>query len=726
MIRFFKTSVAGKPSHEHVFAINDQTGEVIYPEGEPHEHEVQMVPNPETGEMQLAVNPYEVDGHAHEEYEELISGLKKESKEDESEVVSRVYDLFCTAYELHEESIKAAETSEDFYIGDNQWDKEVKQSLEDRGRTCLTLNVIERPINDLLGYNRKNRKDLRFFPVEGGDQRTADILNVLSKVVLEKSSFPMHQDIVFRDQVVAGLGNYNLYIDTKHDVRGDIRVEAFPWRQVVYGEHNFPDASDAEYLVKYTMMSMDRVKKMFPKKAKEVDASYNELRLGGMLTLDSHIQRATDQYRRSGSVVAGSLPMIDVASKNVMVLELQEKILQTVPIAWFNKYRMAVSLEGLKSKDISKIRKMPEVTVLEPQQQRLRITKVAANKLLVDENPADVPVNDFFVVPAYGNKINNKFYGKIKGCIDPQREVNKRASQSIDIVDRHSNFGWIIDSAMFATEDQKRAFIEDVGQPGFVVETAQIERPPMRVEASGFPVGVVNLLELAEKRIENNLNVNPTRHAGANTSASAIVQAEQAVLLNSEHYIENHTRAMKQVGKILLGMIRKYYDPNRIYRIVSNQNQAQGVEVGGVPFENYSQEEIEALVSNEEIEKMDVIVGEGSWTPTQRLATLTILTDLLGKGAPVPFDMVAHFLDMPEDLKKQLIQGIQQQQQMQAQQTKETNDSEIQKTLIGQGLFPPKVLQEQGLMPPQGMPQQGMPAPQQEMPQVPPGSSAPI
>jgi hypothetical protein len=31
----------------------------------------------------------------------------------------------------------------------------------------------------------------------------------------------------------------------------------------------------------------------------------------------------------------------------------------------------------------------------------------------------------------------------------------------------------------------------------------------------------------------------------------------------------------------------------------------------------------------------------------------------MGKGAPVPMDMMAQFLDMPEDIKQQMIQGIQ-------------------------------------------------------------------
>jgi hypothetical protein len=73
-------------------------------------------------------------------------------------------------------------------------------------------------------------------------------------------------------------------------------------------------------------------------------------------------------------------------------------------------------------------------------------------------------------------------------------------------------------------------------------------------------------------------------------------------------------------------------------------------------------------------------------------------------------------MDLPESYKQQAIQAIMQQQQAQAQAASSSQESEIQKSLIGQGYFPPKVLEAQGLgpdgrpLPPQGgMPQGPLP-----------------
>lgn len=736
MIRFFRTTSNGFPKHEHVFAFDDETGVVVFDGKAGHEHQVSLVQDPMSGETSLYIEASAEDAHLHEGYEELFAGLKKEKKGDELETVERVYSLFKAAYEIHEESIKAADESENFYIGE-QWEERIRGERESRGDTCLTINVIEKDIDDLLGYFRKNRKEIRYFPVEGGDQKTADLANALSKVILEKSNFPMHQDMVFRDQVLAGLGNFNMRVETRNDVRGEIVVEAFPWRQVVYGPHVYPDASDCEYVVKYTMMSLDRVKKLYPEKAEDVEGGYKELAEYGRIApeLDSHVQYVVDQYGKGKGVitelVGDSLHTIDVATKSVMVMELQEKLLQVVPMAYFAETKEVVSCEGFKKKDLDKIKSMPGVTMLEPQTQRLRITRVCAGTLLVDENPADVPEPDFYIKPAYGKKVGMKFFGKIKNQLDPQREVNKRISQSIDIVDRCAIYGYYVDSTIFPTEDEEEYFRQNSSTPGFIAKVSQIERRPFKEEGIKFPTEVVNLIQLSEERIKRNLNVNPTLNAGANTSASAILQAEQAVLLNSENYFENHNRALKQVGKTLLSMIRRYYDPERIYRILSNQNRSNPIQIGGQAFEEFDQATIEQFVSNDNLEKLDVMVGEGNWTPTQRMATLMIMTDLMGKGAPIPYDLVIPFLDMPEDLKKQMQQGIQQQQQAQQMEVQRTGESEVQKALIGRGVFPPKVLQEQGIDPAQ-LSTMGIPVPQAMLPQgqpqenMPAGANAPI
>lgn len=747
MAQIYKTAVAenGKKKHSHLVYVTAE-GQVYVSESGGHTHEVQVNEN---GTFDVLPDPQ--DGHAHLGIGEVDVKIGKKSKETDEEVVGRVYTLFQTAYECEGKSIEAGKESEKFYTGD-QWDAQIKSELKQASRACLTINFTERNIDKLIGYQRQQRTDIRYMPTEGGDQRVCDILNTLSKSVLDQCYFEAQESEVFEDQAIAGRGLFNIYMDFSQDLQGDLKVERYPWDQVVIGPHEKRDASDAEYVVKYQMMSVAKLKSRYPKFASKIDEGF--MTMTNLKGLDSdaiHANYANDQYARSTNIAPiltrDGIAMVDIALKEMRVFELQEKIYEEVNIISDPNEEWFLNAYGWSDKDLKQIETIPGLQIIPVKRNKLRIIRVVGDILLSDENPAEVPVDDFYIVPVYAKKKKNKFWGKVESGKDPQRVINKRSSQMIDIGDRAVNYGWLYDDGTFRTEEEARQFKKVASTPGFTAKVNSLGQPPMKIDGGKFPSELANMHDMAVNQLEAIQGIDATANAGANTSASAILQAEKTVMIGHEYLFDNLTFAKKRIGRMLLSIFQKYYSPRRIYRIVANrsamtaqpqqqQQQMQmppqqgqppmpqptgGVQVGGVPFENYTQEEIEKLLEDSDLSKYDVVVGESTWSPTQRIATLTILTDLMGKGAPVPMDMMAQFLDMPEDIKQQMIQGIQTQQQQAATSEMGKNETEIQKTLIGQGLFPPKVLEQQGLQQPQAqpVPQQGLP--QGAMPPMPQG-----
>jgi hypothetical protein len=751
MGQIYKTAVAelGKKKHTHLVYVTNE-GKVHVSEAAGHTHEVVV-----NGDGTFTLQPDPQDAHAHMGIGEVDVKIQKPKKELDEEVVSRVYTLFQTAYEYEGKSIEAGKESEKFYCGD-QWDAKVKSDLHASSRACLTINFTERNMDKLFGYQRQQRTDIRYMPIEGGDQRVCDILNTLSKSVLDQCYFEANESEVFEDQTIAGRGLFNIYMDFSDDLQGELKVERYPWDQAVIGPHEKRDASDAEYIVKYQMMSIARLKSRYKKFADKIDESF--LSMTSLVGLDHDLAHANfphDQYASSARVAPiltkDGIAMIDVALKEMRVFELQEKIYEEVNIISDPEDEWFLNAYGWSAGDLKQIETIPGLHLVPVKRAKLRIVRVVGDILLSDENPADVPIDDFYIVPVYAKKKKNKFWGKVESGKDPQRVINKRSSQMIDIGDRAVNYGWLYDDGTFRTEEEARKFKQVVSTPGFVAKVNSIGQPPIKLDGGKFPSELANMHDMAVNQLEAIQGIDATANAGANTSASAILQAEKTVLVGHEYLFDNLTFAKKRIGKMLLSIFQKYYSPRRIYRIVANraaamapqQQQMQapqqmppgmpgqppgqmppqgGMQVAGVPFENYTQEEIEKLLEDADLSKYDVVVGESTWSPTQRIATLTILTDLMGKGAPVPMDMMAQFLDMPEDIKQQMIQGIQAQQQQAATSEMGKNETEIQKTLIGQGLFPPKVLEQQGLppqQPQQPVPQQGLP--QGAMPPMPQG-----
>lgn len=661
-----------------------------------HTHEVVFNPD---GTFTLAADPY--DGHAHDSLEEILPVVKKEKAEDEAEVVQRVYELFKKAYEFDCKSIEAGQESEKFYCGE-QWDPSLKRTLEAEGRACLTINLMQKFVDDFVGYQRQQRTDIRYLPVEGGDQRACDLYNIASKIILENCNFEMEESLVFEDQAIPGRGAFNVYVSHDKDIRGDARVESFPWDQVVFGPHVKPNGEDCEYLVKYSMRSIARLKAKYKKKAKDIENNFEML---SKIPEAVHHTFAADQYLKSENVVpvmiATGISTVDIALRELREFELQEIIYVDTYIIADPMAEFYVQAHGFTPKEIEQVRTMEGLAVIEKAVPKVRITRVVGNVLLSDENPADLPADELFCFPVYGKKKRNKFWGKVEVGKDTQREVNKRASQAIDIGNKMANYIWVVDQSMFATKEDFEDFKRNVSKPGYVVRVMSAATPPMRIEGTKFPGEIVGLMEMAESRLAVLVSVSSTSKAGANTSGTAILQAEKSALVGSESYFDNLSFAKKRIGRLLIPIIQRYYSPQRIYRMVADQNSKTPVMVGDQPFQDWSPEEIIQILEDAEDARIDVTVGEGQWSPTQRLATLNILTDAIAKGAPIPFDIVVPMFDMPEDVKQSIVQGMQAERQAAQAAEQQKAESEVQKTLIANNVVPPKVAQEQGLTPAQ-------------------------
>lgn len=713
--KFFKSTKNGaKKQHYHLIYVDPQTGRVSVAESDGHTHEA--IKNPD-GSLSLSQDP--LDAHAHEIEGEFKPKLPKKKKEPEEDVVSRVYSLFKVAWELECKSIEAGRESEKFYAGE-QWEESVKRELESQGRAALTINLTEKFTDDLIGYQRQQRSDITYYPIEQSDQATADLYNIATKVILSNCDFEREESEAFEDLVIAGRGNFNVYVDTSKDFRGDIKVERYPWDQVVYGPHEKLDASDADYVVKYQFMSLERLRKKYPKKTQEIDRSWSKMNEDKSI---GHIQYSDDQYAMSDNtvnvapiptLVGGSFPVLDVALKEMRVFELQEKLYEDVSIISDPAIDYHLNAFGWSETDIKQAQTIPGLFVTDTKLQQVRITRVVGDVLLSDENPADVPENDFYIIPVYGKKKKGKFWGRLESAKDPQREVNKRISQALDIGNKMAAYGWFIDDMTFPSRAEEEQFRKNSSRPGFVQRVTVLSNPPQKVEGVEFPSEIANLTDMSQARLQELLSVSATQKAGANTSAEAILQVEKSILIGQERLFDNMSFSKRKLGRLLIKLIGRYYDAARLYRIVSNQAakmaaQGQPMNVAGQPFEELSEDVIMAILETADVDKLDVVVGESQWTPTQRIAVNSMLGDLLSKGAPVPFEIFAETLDMPQDVKGRMIQSFQQSQQAQAAGEQQKYDAEIEKSLIGQGVIPPGVAQKYQIAPQPAPPQQELP-----------------
>jgi hypothetical protein len=700
----------GKAQHYHVVYINDETGTVYCSRSAGHEHEIgqtegrEPVTDPDSGELidegeepGWVVYPSE-DGHFHEELLDYPEPASRKKRESESSVVAEVVSLYREAVKLEDACVKRGKEADKYYIGEH-WDEREKQRLANECRAALTFNKIGKHVNELSGIQRDERSDIAYTPIEGGDQVTADLLNVVTKVELSRCNFTMEESAVFLDQIIPGRGVIVPRIDYEESLTGKLVIERFPWQNVKFGPHDKVDGSDAEYVFLEKQYSKAKLQQIYPDKADDIQADFTYYHGEP----DKHVEHEGDMYKESTQrtpVLVGENRLVDVALKEYLVLECRRKLYSKVPIIVNHVEDFILNADGWKPKDLEAVKALSEdFFVINKTVTKIRITKIAGNVLLTDENPAKLPVDDLLVIPVYGNFRDGKWWGLVEGAKDPQKLINKLLSLSADIVNKMAAYGYFYDDNTFPDETvDKEMFKSEVNSPGFLIKVQDASKPPTKSEGTKFPEELVQLVEYAAGLLEELLGIQ-VDSAGANESAAHLMHRQDMRLRGARHIFDHLSLAKKKIGKLLIPIIKMYRRPADIYRIVANQHeqQADGVELGGQAFDTFSEEEIMRLFEQADIENYDVEATENPWSPTARIAISLLLQELIKAGAQIPPETPLYVADIPDKLRKQVLESLASAQAAQTEVAKETSNMEIGKTLAAKGIITPKIAEEQGI-----------------------------
>jgi hypothetical protein len=662
--------------HDHiVYLRKDFTGDTST--DKKHSHVIEPLPDGSGAELLPAD-----DGHSHVLAGPLSVG-EKERKKSDTELIKEVRELFKSARELESKPREQAEKAEKMYGGE-QWKDSDRQSLEAANRACLTINEIEPKIDLLSGYQRQNRQDLRFLPIEGGDAKVAELLNVVVKNICDSTDVEYEETEVFEDALIAGRGMWHVYLDRDENLEGDLKVEYWPQKDVYFGPFNRKDQKDLEYLCKVKWFSKAKLEQLFPDKAKDLKA---ELDVAKDLAEDEfiHDSQSGDRYsEEEGEPTyheAIDPDFINIAKKEFRLIECWRKEYKRVPVAFSPNEDFYESQEGIGEKSVSAIKTIPGLTVAYQKIARMRVTTIAGGTLLVDEYPEDHP-DDFNIIPVYAKKRGNKWWGKVWTAIDMQNEINKRHSQSIDILNKCAAYGWFYDNKTFPGPQEKSQWIKNSSSPGFNQEVINSERPPTKVEGTKFPVEIVQLEQLSTEKLREIMNINPEL-LGINSRAEsgvAIAEKKRQGLVGNEFLFDNLAISKKRLGRAIVRLIQVAYTPERIMRIVNNANSRSSVEIAGKPLDQYDPAMIEKMLRNADLTKYDVAVTESAYSPTNRRYNFIVWSELAGRGVPVPPDLLIELSDLGD--KEKVKQQVQQMKEEQAKMEKAKIDAEIQKTLI--------------------------------------------
>jgi len=640
------------------------------------DHRHNVVPmttiDPMTGEQRFeGLYAASENNHTHGIEDYTHKSLSLESETDE-ECITRVMDNYDEACKYEEDSIAEGQLAEAMYCGD-QWDSATLNDLTEKRRAALTINLTESRLDNLFGYQRANRTEFEFLPMEGGDQRICDILKYRVKAMMEQCFYSREESKVFEDCAIAGRGVFHIYDDYDTNISGEAIIEKFNWSECFFAPHEKEDLSDCDYQIKekwFTKAKMegiwgkDKVKDLYPESPSTSGIS------------SRHISKLH------------STAFINVESKKYKVLECLQKIYRKVPV-FAHTSGDVINGDRWYESDIKSVKTIPGFSVIYRTAFTIKKSTICSVKVLDNTYIED----DYFsLLPVYAKRRKGVFWGKVKGVISLQKLINKTYSQFIDIIAKVANYGYYVDDNTFPSKKEEADFKQNASSPGAVHKVLDINHVPVKEEGVKFPSEIVNAIAMFNQNMREYLNIN-LEFQGIDSDAQsgvAIQKLVQQQLLGNGYIFDNLSFAKKALGRIIIKKIQKLDSTEKILRIIENQAlKGTEIKIGNeiINPNNPIQYELQKqtivnLLQEADLSKFDVIVSESAQSPSVLMGNYMLLVEMAKSGIPMNPATIIPFAPLPENTKNQIMKSLNEQQQIEAEKEKAKYDTEIQKTLI--------------------------------------------
>jgi len=726
-VSFVRSSVV--EDHDHLVFLNEETGVGQTSESriDGHTHTARFqdakpavkddsgaTVTPAT-EAQWIMDPAS-NGHIHEvigrdlELLDIVDTIPKDDRDEKTKVM-QTKDFFFETLAAERRSRDWAEEARGLYQSDEDiyFDEGNKQKLQAESRPVIVVNEAESKIDALVGFQRQNRTDITSFPVERGDQRVTDVLNILIKNVTEQNKLPIKESLAFENAAIEGRGSVTTFLDfdSNPEEGGDIILKNDDPPKVSFGPHDEFDASDLEILCFNDWASLDSLVAEYPEKKKELEAQFQII--SGNIKGDEIISIVKQNLRYDLSteeinIFSSDKEVVNAARKEVRVIECWQKKFRKSNLIMNEDADIVVRAENWSDEDIEDIKTMTGFELGKYNTSYIRFTKIAGMVHLSDDRPL-IGLEAFHTVPIYAKKNGRLFWGKIRSSAGLLRAVSKFFSQAVDIVNKMGGRGVLYDEETFDGVGAEEDFLANFGSPGVKIKVKDMNKSrPEILKGDPFPSDIVGIMTLASNKIRESMGI-PLEFLGIQereTSGIALMRQIRQGLVGNEFLFDNLDIAKKRIGQLIIGMIQKHYTVRRIMRILENQNQRQlsdtkeEVSVRGVPFNQLDttvdegtgksaradlEELLEDMLENGGLMKYDIVVSKSRFNETMQLALFQVLLEAAKQGIEIPVTEIIMQSPFPQDVKDRVIASIQARQQAAAQAEQQKVQAEIQKSL---------------------------------------------
>jgi hypothetical protein len=550
-----------------------------------------------------------------------LDPIVKEAKER----FARCEDAEAEFRKLFVEDIKFANGDPD---NNWQWPDRIRQSRDGDARPCLTINKVRQHNLQIINDAKQNKPSIKTLPIDGkADVQIAKILDGIMRHVEYNSHAEIAYDTATEFAVQAGLGYWRVITDYAHD--GSFEQEIFirrvkdPLCVYIDPDIQSADGADAKYGFVFEDVPKEEYEAMYPE-SDPASVSFPMNATGDPWLEKDHVRVCEYFYRAEKKDTLINHPVKGPMKLSGVEDEAERKAL--------------LEDDSVKKREIT-----------EP---HFKWCKIAGDKII---DRKEWPGRYLPIVRVVGEEItiNGKVErkGHTRNMKDGQRMYNYMTSANAEYIALQTKTPYVAPAeAIEGYEDEwanankdNKAYLpyNSVDAEGREIPRPQREQPP--VGASAY----LQAMQTAQQELMMTSGQYQEQFgAPSNADAGVAIAARQRQGDKATyHFIDNVARAIRYTGRIMVDLIPKIYDTQRVVRIVGEDgsedfaqlNPEQPHAVGtpdGSPAQSASDmtpEQAAQLIYNPGIGRYDVTVEVGPNYETRRQEAFHALTQIMSQ-----------------------------------------------------------------------------------------------
>lgn len=552
------------------------------------------------------------------------------------EIIKEVRDNLQHAWDYDRENRKEAAIDLQFLAGD-QWPEQVRIDRERDKRPMLTINRLPQFVRQVTNDIRQSDLGIKTSPVDDrSDPELSRVYNGLIRQIQYQSSATHVYAQAAEHQVSCGIGWFRITTEYTDDTTFDqeIRIKAIPNPLSVYCDPAAMevDRSDANWIIVTSELPAKAFKAQYPGAAvQEIEASSDYT--SSLHWFSDETVRIAEYWRKK--------PV-----KRTLALTPEGETIDITDIP--AQMRQMMGVDQLRQRTVN----THEVEML----------LVSGAEIL--GGPYKWAGKFIPIVPVIGGEVPLEKmryrFGMVRFARDPQQLYNYYRTASAESIALAPKAPFLVTPQMIGPFKAQWDTANLKNRP-YLLYNPDPQAPSARPQREHPPETPVALMQEAERASEDMKATTGIYDAalgaqGNETSGRAILARQQEGDVSNYHYSDNLERALHYAGRILIDLIPKVYDSDRVVRIMGDEDEEEFVPINRVI---YAMNGEPVVINDLSTARFDVRVSIGPSYTTKRQEMAASMLEFLKispDAAPLIMDLVAKNMDFPgaEEIAKRL------------------------------------------------------------------------